>query len=127
MNRRTAMPTRRRRPTPHLDHCPMSGKIRYRDAREATDALHTLRNKAALADALGGQHQIRVARKYRCNACRGWHLTSQETLTAGAAAQPGPATDSAPAVPAPRGSDPLLSALARCLGPVGSVGVDLAA
>jgi hypothetical protein len=31
----------------------MSGKVRYRDAREATDALHALTNRAALAEELG--------------------------------------------------------------------------
>ena len=116
MNRQTAFPAPRHRPTPHRDHCPMSGKIRYRDAREATDALHVLANRAALADELGGRHTIRVKRKYQCTACRGWHLTSQETWTSHADRQPDPVAAAAAAVPAPRRSDPLLAALARSLG-----------
>lgn len=71
----------RRRLSTHLDHCPTSGKIRYRDAREATDALHALVNRSHIADQLGGSHTIRVRRKYWCNSCRGWHLTSSETWT----------------------------------------------
>ena len=93
MNRRTASPVARRRPSPHRDHCPMSGKVRYRDAREATDALHALTNQATRADQLGGRHTIRVQRKYQCNACRGWHLTSRATWGADAGARP----DSLPA------------------------------
>jgi hypothetical protein len=105
----------------HRDHCPMSGKIRYRDAREATDALHTLTNQAALADELGGAHTIRVRRKYRCNACRGWHLTSQVTWTSNLDAQPNAlSTPVAPGVPVPRRSDPLLEALARSLNRPGN-------
>lgn len=124
---RKEMPTPRRRPTPHLGHCPVSGKVRYRDAREATDALHRLMNKAALADALGGQHKIRVKRKYRCNTCRGWHLTSHETWTTSGVAQLDLVADSGDVVPTPRGSDPLLVALARSTGLIGSRSVDLAA
>jgi hypothetical protein len=116
MNRKPALPTPRRRPTAHREHCPMSGKIRYRDAREATDALHTLTNQAALADELGGAHTIRVRRKYKCTACRGWHLTSQEAWTSNSDTQPEYAAAIAAEVPAARKHDPLLVALARSLG-----------
>lgn len=106
----------------------MSGKVRYRDAREATDALHALTNQASLADQLGGRHTIRVQRKYQCNACRGWHLTSQATWGADVDAQ----SDSLPVpagsvLPAPRRSDPLLAALARSLDQPRLGGVGLAA
>lgn len=127
MNRQTAIPAPRRRPTPHREHCPMSGKVRYRDAREATDALHTLTNRATLADQLGGQHTIRVRRKYQCTACRGWHLTSQETWTSNVDAQPESPSAPAAAVPVPRRSDPLLAALARSLGQPGHESLGLAA
>ena len=117
MNRHTAVPAPRRHPTRHREHCPGSGKVRYRDAREATEALHSLTNQAAVADQLGGQHSIRVKRKYQCHTCRGWHLTSQETWTSNGEAQPDlPPAPAAPAVPAARRSDPLLAALARSLG-----------
>ena len=127
MTRQTALPSPRRRPRPHRDHCPMSGKVRYRDAREATDALHALTNRAALADQLGGVHTIRVKRKYQCSACGGWHLTSQETWTSHADHQLEPVAAAAAAVPAPRRSDPLVAALARSLGQPGAEGVGLAA
>ena len=106
----------------------MSGKVRYRDAREATDALHALTKQASLADQLGGRHTIRVQRKYQCNACRGWHLTSRATWGADTGARP----DSLPApagpvLSAPRRSDPLLAALARSLDQPVRAGVGLAA
>jgi hypothetical protein len=103
----------------------MSGKVRYRDAREATDALHALTNRAALAEELGAEHAIRVKRKYRCNACSGWHLTSQERWASPMAAQaeaPGER-----AVPVPRRSDPLLAALAHSTGLRATRGPGLAA
>lgn len=116
MNRRKARPTPRRRPRPHRDHCPMSGKVRYRDAREATDALHALINQAARADQLGGEHTIGVRRKYRCNACGGWHLTSQRSWSGSGDTQSDAASTAAvPGVPESRRSDPLLASLARSL------------
>ena len=127
MNHQTAPSAPRRRPKPHREHCPVSDKVRYRDAREATDALHSLTNGAALADQLGGEHSIRVKRKYKCGACRGWHLTSQATWTSPVDAQPASAAARAPGVTAPRRSDPLVAALARSLGLPSSDGVSLAA
>jgi hypothetical protein len=106
----------------------MSGKIRYRDAREATEALHALSNRASLADERGGEHRIRVKRKYQCNACRGWHLTSQETWSSPVEAQAAAIADVAPTVPAQQRPDPLLAALARSTGlRRGTPGLGLAA
>lgn len=127
MNRQNALPAPRRRISTHPEHCPMSGKARYRDAREATDALRLLVNKAALADERGGKHSIRVKRKYPCTACRGWHLTSQEAWTGQADRQTDPLTTAASAEPAPRRLDPLLAALARSTGLKGRPGMGLAA
>jgi hypothetical protein len=79
MSSRSATRTARRRAKPHRSTCPETGKIRFRDAREATDALQYLLNQVRLADDLGGVHTIRVQRKYACKACRGWHLTSWAT------------------------------------------------
>ena len=72
---------RRRRVKAHLGSCPMSGKIRYRDHREATSALQRLVTQARLAEELGGRLTLAVKRQYRCTACDGWHLTSWETPT----------------------------------------------
>ena len=44
------------------------GKVRYRDQREAMQALRRLRA------ASGGQ----IQRAYECDQCHGWHLTSQQ-------------------------------------------------
>jgi hypothetical protein len=127
MTRQRTVHAPHRRPMPHPRHCPMSGKVRYRDAREATEALHVLLNRAALADELGGQHGIRVKRKYQCNACRGWHLTSQETWTSPIEAQTAATGDVTAALPAPCRPDPLLAALARSTGLLGPRRLGLAA
>lgn len=81
------------------DYCPQSGKKRFRDPREATARLQSLRNQAARLDEQGKAHTIHVVRKYRCNTCNGWHLTSWENYGA-----------PAPAVSADR--DPLMVSLA---------------
>lgn len=65
---RTGMKKRRSCPT---------GKIRYRDGDQAGLALKGLRARAAWANLRGGEHRIRVLRKYECPMCGGWHLTSQ--------------------------------------------------
>jgi hypothetical protein len=117
MTRQRTVPKPRRHPIPRPKSCPMSGKIRYRDAREATEALHALTNRAARAEQLGGEHGIRVRRKYQCNACRGWHLTSQESWTSPIEMHTAAMVDTAAAVPTPsRRPDPLLAALARSTG-----------
>ena len=64
------------------DYCHQSGKKRFRDPREATARLQSLLNQARMLDEQGKDHTIRVVRKYRCNACRGWHLTSWENYGA---------------------------------------------
>lgn len=53
----------------NLPHCKRSGKVRYRDRRQAVDALQVIQ-----AQRPDGHHECRV---YRCPHCRGWHLTSQ--------------------------------------------------
>ena len=90
------------------DYCHQSGKKRFRDPREATARLQSLLNQARLLDEQGKDHTIHVVRKYRCNACRGWHLTSWENY--GAPKEAAPAT---PAVPV--GHDPLMISLAASI------------
>lgn len=68
--------TRTRSRGPRRSACPQTGKVRYRDPREATNALQYLRNRARIAEETGGEHTIRVSRKYHCVECHGWHLTS---------------------------------------------------
>jgi hypothetical protein len=60
-----------------MHYCAVSGKIRYRDGHDAMLALERLRRQRAKAEKVGATHRIHVVRKYRCDACGGWHLTSQ--------------------------------------------------
>lgn len=53
-----------------------TGKTRYRDGDDAGLALRQLKGKRDKADLAGGVHSIAVLRKYACDACKGWHLTS---------------------------------------------------
>lgn len=92
---------RHNRPKANRKSCPLNGKIRYRDHREATDELQRLRNNARRADELGGVHTINVRRKYACKACKGWHLTSWETPTSGPSTPPSSAQPVRPNAPGP--------------------------
>jgi hypothetical protein len=57
-------------------------KVRYRDSREAKEALWSATNKRT-RDQKAGRNSARAeARTYRCGKCHGWHLTSQ-VLAAG--------------------------------------------
>lgn len=72
-----ARPRHRRRAKAHRAICLASGKQRYRDGDDASLALRNLRRAAARADLDGAAHSIRVIRKYACDLCDGWHLTSR--------------------------------------------------
>lgn len=61
--------------------CPATGKIRYRDGREAALELKSLARRRSRADVAGGSHRINVKRKYECPTCAGWHLTSWADVT----------------------------------------------
>ena len=57
--------------------CAATGKVRYRDGHDAALALKAARRRRARAEREGAEYQIRVCRKYPCESCGGWHLTSQ--------------------------------------------------
>lgn len=57
-------------------------KVRYRDSREAKEALWSATNKRTRDQKAGRTSNRTEARTYRCGICRGWHLTSQ-VLAAG--------------------------------------------
>ena len=57
--------------------CPSTGKIRYRDGHDAALALKSLVRRRSRAECDGAACSIRVCRKYPCESCGGWHLTSQ--------------------------------------------------
>lgn len=52
-------------------------KIRYRDSREAKDALFSTKLQKGRDEADGLESNRREARTYRCGKCFGWHLSSQ--------------------------------------------------
>jgi hypothetical protein len=72
--RRVATTSRRRI---RMQRCTPDGKIRFRDKREATRALHIATAARRRAEALGRQSTRRERRAYPCSVCKGWHLTSQ--------------------------------------------------
>jgi len=61
----------------HLGQCPVSGKVRFRDKREARDALHLAVATRSLREAAGESCRRQECRMYLCASCNGWHLTSQ--------------------------------------------------
>ena len=58
----------------HLGTCPVSKKVRFRDHREAVQALHSA---ARAREFSCGESRRAECRAYACPACRGWHLTSK--------------------------------------------------
>lgn len=72
----------------HLETCRTSGKTRFRDRKEALEALHALRYKTAVTGLPEGHHL--PVRAYKCPDCSGWHLTSKAART-GAEEHPGAA------------------------------------
>ena len=69
-------PARRRPPKRRYALCEVTGKRRYRDGDDAGLVLRNLKRRGAAADVEGAGHTIRVERKYACDWCDGWHLTS---------------------------------------------------
>ena len=57
------------RPTHGRHSCPTIGKVRFREHRDATQALRAFHDYPPAA------HVPR--RAYECDLCNGWHLTSQ--------------------------------------------------
>jgi hypothetical protein len=63
------------RPSALKNRC-VSGKVRFRDRREAIDALHRAANVRAIGIELTGSSTRREVRCYNCKDCSGVHLTS---------------------------------------------------
>mgnify|MGYP000886312270 CR=1 len=61
-----------------LQKCPASRKARFRDKREATLAIHSAVTARRYADELGIHTARQERRAYRCESCKGWHLTSSD-------------------------------------------------
>ena len=62
----------------HNAPCPVNpSKIRYRDDQQAKRALSSMKTRARIEIEKYGRTEFRQNRVYECNACRGWHTTSQ--------------------------------------------------
>ena len=68
--------------------CPTTGKRRFRDRHDAGLELRRLGHQRSSLDAQDLAHGIRVLRVYRCQHCRGWHLTSQPLKARGPQRKP---------------------------------------
>ena len=55
----------------------VQAKTRYRDKDEALEALHSCQRKAKSDIRDFGQTGWNQQRVYKCEHCKGWHLTSQ--------------------------------------------------
>ena len=55
----------------------MTDKVRFRDKREAQDALHRAVAARHLQETEGHTSRRQERRMYLCESCGGWHLTSQ--------------------------------------------------
>lgn len=60
----------------HLQRCGVSGKVRFRDKREATRAVHQAVAARHNAAAIGVKSSRQERRAYWCSECKGWHMTS---------------------------------------------------
>lgn len=63
----------------HLARCPATGKVRFRDHKEAVKARHLATNARLVETAAGVPEDLvrrRERRDYVCPACGGHHLTS---------------------------------------------------
>jgi hypothetical protein len=69
--------------------CPVTGKLRLGERKDARLALKDCQRMRASAAADGMTSGRRECRAYRCQHCAGWHLTSQASRH-GAAVRPQP-------------------------------------
>lgn len=56
--------------------CATTGKLRYRDHRQASDALSSTRWRRRLDQLDGIESKRNETRSYKCPHCGGWHITS---------------------------------------------------
>ncbi len=60
--------------------CP-TGKVRFKDHDHAVSALHKAKNNRTNARIEKGETKRQECRSYKCNACKGFHLTSKADYT----------------------------------------------
>lgn len=61
----------------HHRVCETTGKLRYRDSHQVAHALEGARRQRVAEAAYLGEVTRHEIRSYRCDACGGFHLTSQ--------------------------------------------------
>lgn len=59
-----------------LPSCFRTGKVRFRDRRQAQDALQPIAWRRVAGTAPARRQEVRA---YECDSCDGWHLTSIAT------------------------------------------------
>lgn len=57
--------------------CPVSKKVRFDERKDAKEVLTNTRFMKRVHEQNGGYSHRQECRVYKCNDCRGWHLTSQ--------------------------------------------------
>lgn len=67
----------RRRPKHTWPRCPVTGKQRLGERKDAKVTLEAARHHRANSELSGQTSGWTVRREYRCEHCRGWHLTSR--------------------------------------------------
>lgn len=77
-NKFTKWVTRKNKKKPHS--CPKTGKVRFRDQHQATQALERIHKNKSRAESKGVETKRREQRSYYCASCEGWHLTSQPDI-----------------------------------------------
>lgn len=70
----------------HLARC-LCGKVRFRDKKEAIQALHHIQLVSRYQRLVSGTTKRQECRTYSCEICNGYHLTSQPDLALNQKAQ----------------------------------------
>jgi len=69
-------PRKSHRPAP----CPVTGKLRYRERKDAGLALRDAKYLRSALAVSGIETSWTIVRAYKCEACSGWHTTSRPAL-----------------------------------------------
>jgi hypothetical protein len=73
---------RNTRTMPKATTCARSGKKRWPDHMSAVAVLHLATNSRYFAESTGHESSRSEIRTYSCDACGGWHTTSQVSVVA---------------------------------------------
>ncbi|WP_311588581.1 hypothetical protein [Varibaculum massiliense] len=65
----------------NFPRCEATGKIRYRERKDAKQALGHARHVRAIMENAGVVCRWNIIRAYKCGFCKGWHTTSKELFS----------------------------------------------